>query len=121
MDIVKNLKANLGGTDVSSPLNDIFNSNDYDNINLGRNLFILTDGEVDNREECLELISMNSEKFKVHSIGIGSSFDKKLIQNAAIQGKGSYYFVNKVSEVNSIIIQSLSKCLRNYLLNVNWV
>ena len=117
MDTIKNLKADLGGTDISSPLKDIFSSKDYDDINLGRNLFILTDGEVDNREECLELISINSEKFKVHAIGIGSSFDKKLIQNAGIQGKGSYHFVQNVSEVNSIIIQSLSKCLRNYLLN----
>ena len=117
MDIIRNLKADLGGTDISSPLKDIFNCKDYDDINLGRNLFILTDGEVNNREECLELISTNSEKFKIHAIGIGSSFDKKLIQNAGIQGKGSYHFVNKVSEVNSVIIQSLSKCLRNYLLN----
>ena len=117
MDIIRNLKADLGGTDISSPLKDIFNSKDYDDINLGRNLFILTDGEVDNREECLELISTNSEKFKIHAIGIGSSFDKILIQNAGIQGKGSYNFVNNVSEVNSIIIQSLSKCLRSYLLN----
>ena len=117
MDIIRNLKADLGGTDISSPLKDIFNSKDYDDINLGRNLFILTDGEVDNREECLELISTNSEKFKIHAIGIGSSFDKILIQNAGIQGKGSYNFVNNVSEINSIIIQSLSKCLRSYLLN----
>ena len=117
MDIVKTLKADLGGTDISSPLKDIFDSKDYDDIKLGRNLFILTDGEVNNREECLELISMNCEKFKVHAIGIGSSFDKKLIQNAGIQGKGSYHFVNNVSDVNSIIIQSLSKCLREYLLN----
>ena len=118
MDIIKNLKADLGGTDISSPLNDIFKSKDYDEINLGRNLFILTDGKVYNREECLELISLNSDKFKVHAIGIGSSFDKILIQNAGIQGKGSYHFVNKVSEVNEIIIKSLSKCLRNYLLNI---
>ena len=44
-------------------------------------------------------------------------YDKKLIQNAGKQGKGSYHFVNNVSDVNSIIIQSLSKCLRKYLLN----
>ena len=118
MDIIKNLKADLGGTNISSPLKDIFDSKDYDDIDLGRNLFILTDGEVDNREECLELISLNAEKFKVHAIGIGSSFDKQLIQNAGIQGKGSYNFVNNVSEVNSIIIQSLSKCLRNYIKDV---
>ena len=118
MDIVKNLKADLGGTNISSPLKDIFNSKDYDDIKLGRNLFILTDGEVDDREECLELISINSDKFKVHAIGIGSSFDKILIRNAGIQGRGSYNFVSNISQINSIIIQSLSKCLRNYLLDV---
>ena len=117
MDIIKNLKADLGGTDISSPLKEIFNSKDYDNINLARNLFILTDGEVDNREECLGLINTHSDKFKVHAIGIGSSFDKKLIQNAGIQGRGTYHFVSNVSDVNSIIIESLSKCLRNYILN----
>ena len=117
MEIIKNLKADLGGTDISSPLKEIFNSKDYDDIKLGKNIFILTDGEVNNREECLDLISTNCEKFKVHAIGIGSSFDKKLIQNAGIQGKGSYYFVNNTSQINSIIIQSLSKCLRNYILD----
>ena len=117
MDIIKNLKADLGGTDISSPLKEIFNSKDYDEINLARNLFILTDGEVNNREECLGLINTHSDKFKVHAIGIGSSFDKQLIQNAGIQGRGTYHFVSNVSDVNSIIIESLSKCLRNYVLN----
>ena len=117
ISIVKELKANLGGTDISSPLKEIFNSKDYDEINLARNLFILTDGEVNNREECLNLIATNSEKFKIHAIGIGSSFDKLLIQNAGLQGRGTYHFVQNVSDVNSIIIQALSKCLRNYSLN----
>ena len=117
MEIVKNLKANLGGTDISSPLKEIFNSKDYDDIKLARNLFILTDGEVNNREECLGLISTYSEKFKIHSIGIGSSFDKQLIQNAGIQGRGTYHFVANVSDVNQVIIESLSKCLRSYVTN----
>ena len=117
MEIVKNLKADLGGTDISSPLKEIFNSKDYDDINLARNLFILTDGEVNNREECLGLISTYSEKFKIHSIGIGSSFDKQLIQNAGIQGRGTYHFVANVSDVNQVIIESLSKCLRSYVTN----
>ena len=117
MEIVKNLKANLGGTDISSPLKEIFNSKDYNDIKLARNLFILTDGEVNNREECLGLISTYSEKFKIHSIGIGSSFDKQLIQNAGIQGRGTYHFVANVSDVNQVIIESLSKCLRSYVTN----
>ena len=113
--LISNLNADLGGTDISSPLKEIFNSKDYDKMKLSRNLFILTDGEVDNSEECLELISNNSEKFKVHSIGIGNYFDKNLIEKAGIQGKGSYHFVKQIDQINSVIIQSLHKCLRPYL------
>ena len=105
--LISNLNADLGGTDISSPLKEIFNSKDYDKMQLSRNLFILTDGEVDNSEECLELISNNSEKFKVHSIGIGNDFDKNLIEKSGIQGKGSYHFVHNIEEINSVIIQLL--------------
>ena len=115
--LISNLNADLGGTDISSPLKEIFNSKDYDKMQLSRNLFILTDGEVDNSEECLELISNNSEKFKVHSIGIGNYFDKNLIEKSGIQGKGSYHFVNNIEEINSVIIQCLNQCLKPYIID----
>ncbi len=114
---ISNLNADLGGTDISSPLKEIFNSKDYDNISLCRNLFILTDGEVDDSEECLELISNNSEKFKVHSIGIGDDFDKNLIEKSGIQGKGSYHFVHNIEQINSVIIQCLNQCLKPYIID----
>ena len=78
-------------------------------------MFILTDGEVDNPKECLELISNNCEKFKVHSIGIGNDFDRNLIMKSGIEGKGSFHFVSKIKEINSVIIQLLNKCLRSSL------
>ena len=74
--IVKNLKANLGGTNISSPLKYIFNCKDYNNFPLSKNLFILTDGEVNNTQECLELISNNCEEFKIHTIGLGKYKNK---------------------------------------------
>ena len=115
--LISNLNADLGGTNISSPLKEIFNSKDYDKMQLSRNLFILTDGEVDNSEECLELISNNSEKFKVHSIGIGNDFDKNLIEKSGIQGKGSYHFVHNIEEINSVIIQCLNQCLKPYIID----
>ena len=54
--MIKNLAADLGGTNISSPLKEIFKCKEYNNFALSKNLFILTDGEVDNREECLKLI-----------------------------------------------------------------
>ena len=115
---IKELKADLGGTNIYSPLKYIFKNEEYNSINLGRNLFILTDGEVEKRKKCLDLISKNCEQFKIHAIGIGGDFDKKFIEKSSILGKGSHHFVQNISDINSVIIQSLSKCLRNYLLNV---
>jgi hypothetical protein len=118
--LIKDLSADLGGTNISDPLKDIFNSNDYDNIKLSKNLLILTDGEVDNSEECLNLISNNNEQFKIHSIGIGDSFDEYLIKKAGVYGKGSFNFVTNINDINSVIIQNLNKCLKPYLIDTNF-
>ena len=115
--IIKNLKADLGGTNISSPLKYIFNCKDYNNFPLSKNLFILTDGEVNNTQECLELISNNCEEFKIHTIGLGKYFDKELIKKAGIQGKGSYNFVEDISQINSTIIKALNNCLKKYLIH----
>ena len=116
ISIIKNLKADLGGTNILSPLIEIFNCYDYNNFQLAKHIIILTDGEVENTNKCLELISNNCENFKVHSIGIGNYFDQNLIKKAGIQGKGSFHFVKDISEINSIIIKVLKYCLKKYLI-----
>ena len=110
---IKNLNANLGGTNLLKPLKAIFNSKNYDNINLCRNLFILTDGEVESRQKCLKLISENLESYRIHTFGLGNYFDKKFIENAG--QNGSYNFVNDIKNIKSKIIISLNKALRGYL------
>ena len=118
---IKKLDANLGGTKLYEPLKNIFNNKNYDKLNLCRNLFILTDGEVWDRNESLELIEDNKDVFRVHSFGIGNSFDRNFIQNS---GKnGSYCFIKNIQKIKSNVIQTLNKTLRNYLfdfkINVN--
>ena len=110
IDIIKNLDAVLGGTDIYQPLNFIFNSNDYDNINLPRNIFLLTDGEVDDKNRVLNLIEANNTKFTIYSIGIGNYFDEDLIKNAGIIGKGNYNFCKDLNKLNSIIVSEINKC-----------
>ena len=118
---IKKLDANLGGTKLYEPLKNIFNNKNYDKLNLCRNLFILTDGEVWDRNESLKLIEDNKDVFRVHSFGIGNSFDRNFIQNS---GKnGSYCFIKNIQKIKSNVIQTLNKTLRNYLfdfkINVN--
>ena len=73
---IKKLQADKGGTNIISPLNDIFNNKkEYEKIKLSKNIILLTDGEVENKNRCFNLIKENCDMFKVHSIGIGNEFD----------------------------------------------
>jgi len=110
---IKKLEANLGGTQLYEPLKNIFNNKNYDKLNLCRNLFILTDGEVWDRKKSLNLLKENLDIFRVHSFGIGNEFDRNFIKES---GKnGSYCFIKDISKIKSNVIQTLNKTLRNYL------
>ena len=120
INIINNLKANLGGTNISSPLNDIYNNNNYSKINLSKNIFLLTDGQVHDREDCINIITTNSSKFRIHALGIGNSFDKILIEKCGKLGKGTSSFIENIEKINSVIINILNKCLRPYIIDIKF-
>ena len=120
INLINNLEADLGGTNINKPLEDIYKDYIYDNIKLSKNIFLLTDGEVENRDECINIINKNSNKFRFHSLGIGNDFDKELIEKTGTVGKGSYTFVENVEGINSAVIETLNKSLRPYLLDIQF-
>ena len=120
INIINGLKADLGGTNISSPLSAIYNDNNYSKINLSKNIFLLTDGQVHDREQCINLITTNSSKFRIHSLGIGRDFDKILIERCGKLGKGSSSFVEDVEKINSVVINTLNKCLRAYITDIKF-
>ena len=118
INIIENLEADLGGTDIYQPLYDVYNSNDYNDINLSKNIFLLTDGEVNDKSQTLEIIEKNNNKFQIFSIGIGENFDEDLIKNAGVIGRGNYNFCKELDKLNSIIVSEISKCCSPFLSNV---
>ena len=108
MDLIKNLDANKGGTKLYSPLNDIYNNNIYEKYDMIKHIFLLTDGEITEKEKTLNLIGSHSNDFYFHSLGIGSC-DKDLIERSAILGNGYSYYINDLEELNKIIISALDK------------
>ena len=120
INIINGLEADLGGTNISSPLSAIYNDNSYSKINLSKNIFLLTDGQVHDREQCINIITTNSSKFRIHSLGIGKDFDKILIERCGKLGKGSSSFVEDVEKINSVVINTLNKCLRAYLTDIKF-
>ena len=120
IQIIDNLTANLGGTDIFDPLNYIYNSHEiHDKIKLPRNVFILTDGEINDKNDTLDLIYKNSSKYSIYSIGIGQSFDEDLIKNAGIIGKGNYYFCEDIEGINSTIVKAIKYSIKPYYENIN--
>lgn len=116
--LIESLKANMGGTNIYDPLKYIYDSKkDYDNILLPKNIFLLTDGEIRNKKETLELIEKNSNDFTLYSIGIGNSFDEDLIKNAGILGKGDYSFCNNIDGLNKVIVANLTSICVPYINN----
>ena len=105
--LIESLKADKGGTDIHSPLKDIYASKDYDNIKLPKNIFLLTDGAVKDKENTLKIIEENSNVFRIYSIGIGSDFDDDLIKNAGVLGKGNYNFCNDIKDLNKVIVNEI--------------
>ena len=105
--LIESLKADKGGTDIHSPLKDIYASEDYDNIKLPKNIFLLTDGAIYDKEQTLKIIEENSNVFRIYSIGIGSDFDDDLIKNAGALGKGNYNFCNDIKDLNKVIVNEI--------------
>ena len=114
--LIENLKADLGGTNIYSPLKDIYDSYEiYDKIYLPRNIFLLTDGEIDDKKETLAIIEDNSNLYSIYSIGVGKFFDRDLIKNAGIIGKGNYNFCYDIEGLNEVIATEVCNACSPYV------
>jgi hypothetical protein len=89
------LRADEGHTIISKPLKDILNDKSIIDINLCKNIFVFTDGEVSEEEknECIKIVKKHSNKYRFHSIGIDADYGINLILDIAKYGKGLVSFV----------------------------
>ena len=54
-----------------------------------KKVFLLTDGEVDNKDEIINFAAVNNEQARIHTFGIGSGCDKSLVKGVADAGRGT--------------------------------
>ena len=113
ISVIEKLDSDLGGTALFKPLDIIFKKRKYENINLCKNLFILTDGYVEDKEKTLNLIKYNSKNFRIHSFGLGKYFDSDFIEQAGQNGSSNY--ITDSAKLKTGVIQALNKTLRSYL------
>ena len=119
---IDRLKADMRGTNIFSPLEDIYKTEEIEETKkLPKAIFLLTDGEIKNKEKTLKLIESNNNRYSIYSIGVGNNFDKDLIKNAGIIGKGNYNFCSDFKNLTTIISKNINEFLtscHNYLTNI---
>lgn len=90
--MVKQLKADLGGTKLYQPFQAIFNEQNK----MGqKQVFIMTDGEVSDPQPILNLVSQNSNENRCFTIGIGRGCDAGLVESIARLSGGKCDFVQE--------------------------
>ncbi|KAE8594665.1 hypothetical protein XENTR_v10019739 [Xenopus tropicalis] len=120
-DSIKRLRADMGGTNILSPLNWIFRQpvcRGYPRL-----LFLLTDGAVSNTGKVIELIRHHSSFTRCYSFGIGQNACRRLVQGVASVSKGSAEFLSEGERLQPKMLQSLKKSMAPVLsdVTVEWV
>ena len=103
------LQADMGGTEILSPLQDIFRQKKRPG--LPRQVILLTDGDVDDREQVLQCVRENRGQVRVFAIGIGSGVSTALVRGVAEAGGGRAVFVSEGERMQGKILKLLSHAM----------
>jgi hypothetical protein len=110
MFIETQMSANLGGTNIFTPLEKVYS------LPLAkgktRQIFLLTDGAVENSREVVALVKRNSDTTRVFTFGLGRHVSRTLVNDIAKVGNGRAWLIPGVTDVQTITYQQLMSALR---------
>ncbi|XP_057624968.1 von Willebrand factor A domain-containing protein 5A-like [Chionomys nivalis] len=106
---VKDLEADLGGTEILRPLCDIYKAPSIRGHPL--QLFVFTDGEVDDTFSVVKEVKLNSKKHRCFSFGIGEGASTSLIKSIAQVSGGTAEFITDKDRMQTKALGSLKFAL----------
>ncbi|XP_077396450.1 von Willebrand factor A domain-containing protein 5A-like isoform X3 [Festucalex cinctus] len=120
LKMVKEMQANLGGTEILKPLQHIYSQACIPNQ--PRQVFVFTDGEVGNTKEVTSLVKKNSSSHRCFSFGIGEGASTALINGLAKEGGGHAQFITGADRMQAKAMQSLQFALQPVVddISVTW-
>ncbi|XP_067236601.1 von Willebrand factor A domain-containing protein 5A-like [Chanodichthys erythropterus] len=114
---VKEMRADLCGTEILQPLKHIYSRPCYRDH--PRELFIFTDGEVCNTKEVLDLVKRHAHSHRCFSFGIGEGASTALITGMAREGSGHAQFITGTDRMQPKVMQSLRFALQPAVVNIS--
>ncbi|KAL9954878.1 hypothetical protein ACROYT_G042463 [Oculina patagonica] len=116
--LAETMQADLGGTEILRPLEWVFSQP----LVKGhpRQLFLLTDGEVGNTQQVINLVQKHSNTARCFTFGIGSGASTALVKGVARAGKGTAEFVTAQEDrLQSKVIKTLRRALQPFISDVS--
>ncbi|CAF2642900.1 unnamed protein product [Rotaria sp. Silwood2] len=114
--LVSQLMADLGGTELLQPLEWI--EQHPPQKGRARQIFLLTDGEISNVDEVLDLCRSMATSTRVFSFGLGHSPSHSLVKGLARATNGRFVFIPPNSSVDIHVGEQLQKALQSCITNV---
>ncbi|XP_073688710.1 von Willebrand factor A domain-containing protein 5A-like [Garra rufa] len=114
---VKEMQADMGGTEILQPLKHIYSQPCHPDQ--PRQLFIFTDGEVFNTKAVLDLVKSHTHSHRCFSFGIGEGASAALITGMAREGSGYAQFITDTDRMQPKVMQSLRFALQPAVVNIS--
>ncbi|OHT07858.1 breast cancer suppressor candidate 1,bcsc-1 [Tritrichomonas foetus] len=112
---IKNIKANLGGTQMSQILKFLFLTKPSST----RQVFLISDGEAYDRQEAITLISENKHCNRFFSIGLGNGADAGFLDEVAQITNGKSDYVYNSTQLESLLIEDYILSTEGSITNYN--
>ena len=114
----KGLEADLGGTEILSPLR--FISQTKPSVERPRQVFVITDGQVGNTAQVIEFVREDQAATgtRYFSFGIGSGVSNGLVTGIAEAGCGASEFIVSGERMQGKIMRQMNRALEPSIANV---
>ncbi|MFT7803509.1 von Willebrand factor A domain-containing protein 5A-like [Arapaima gigas] len=106
---VKSMQADLGGTEILPPLQNIYSKPCLPSH--PRQLFVFTDGEVGNTKDVIKLVKKHADTHRCFTFGIGEGASSALVNGMAEGGCGHPQFITGAERMQPKVMQSLQFAL----------
>ncbi|CAF0989570.1 unnamed protein product [Rotaria sordida] len=110
------LPADLGGTELLRPLQCLEQHSPEEGR--ARQIFLLTDGEISNVNEVLNLCRSMATSTRIFSFGLGHSPSRSLVKGLARATNGRFVFIPPKTSVDVHVGEQLQKALQSSITNV---
>jgi Ca-activated chloride channel family protein len=108
--------ASLGGTEVLPPLADIYEKEPVDGYR--RDVILITDGEISNEDEVMELVQHHNHTTTLSTIGIGSGPNEFLIKGVARAAGGSSELIATQERIEPKVLRLFQKVMAGRITNL---